>query len=105
MRDTVLYVGGFGLPDRTASALRALCNAAVLRAAGYRVVIAGKFEQIKDRSMDAGAGQAAVGKGYGASQAGAVSAGEVGICQGKGEVAFEAQPCLAVHFSQRRQPV
>jgi hypothetical protein len=32
MRDTVLYVGGFGLPDRTASALRALGNAAVLRA-------------------------------------------------------------------------
>ena len=48
MRDTVLYVGGFGLPDRTASALRALGNAAVLRAAGYRVVIAGKFEQIPD---------------------------------------------------------
>ena len=48
MRDTVLYVGGFGLPDRMASALRALGNAAVLRAAGYRVVIAGKFEQIPD---------------------------------------------------------
>ncbi len=48
MRDTVLYVGGFGLPDRTASALRALGNAAVLRAAGYRVVIAGKFRQIPD---------------------------------------------------------
>ncbi|QDA55857.1 glycosyltransferase family 4 protein [Thermomonas aquatica] len=48
MRDTVLYVGGFGLPDRTASALRALGNAAVLRAAGYRVVVAGKFAQIPD---------------------------------------------------------
>lgn len=48
MRDSVLYVGGFGLPDRTASALRALGNAAVLRAAGYRVVVAGKFAQIPD---------------------------------------------------------
>jgi glycosyltransferase involved in cell wall biosynthesis len=46
MRDVVLYVGGFGLPDRTASALRALGNAAVLRAAGYQVLIAGKFTQI-----------------------------------------------------------
>ena len=46
MRDTVLYVGGFGLPDRTASALRALGNAAVLRLAGYSVVIAGKFAEI-----------------------------------------------------------
>jgi hypothetical protein len=33
MRDTVLYVEGFGLPDRTASALRALGNATVLRLA------------------------------------------------------------------------
>lgn len=48
MRDTVLYVGGFGLPDRTASALRALGNAAVLQAAGYRVVVAGKFARIPD---------------------------------------------------------
>lgn len=48
MRDTVLYVGGFGLPDRTASALRALGNAAVLRMAGYRVVIAGKFAQLRE---------------------------------------------------------
>jgi glycosyltransferase involved in cell wall biosynthesis len=46
MRDTVLYVGGFGLPDRNASALRALGNAAVLRLAGYSVVIAGKFAGI-----------------------------------------------------------
>jgi len=46
MRDTVLYLGGFGLPDRTASALRALGNAAVLRLSGYRVVIAGKFASI-----------------------------------------------------------
>jgi len=46
MRDTVLYVGGFRLPDGSASALRALGNAAVLRLAGYSVVIAGKFDQI-----------------------------------------------------------
>ncbi len=48
MRDTVLYIGGFGLPDRTASALRAFGNATVLRAAGYRVVIAGKYARIPD---------------------------------------------------------
>jgi glycosyltransferase involved in cell wall biosynthesis len=48
MRDTVLYVGGFGLPDRTASALRALGNATVLRLAGYQVLIAGKFPEIPD---------------------------------------------------------
>jgi glycosyltransferase involved in cell wall biosynthesis len=46
MRDTVLYVGGFGLPDRTASALRAFGNASVLRAAGYRVLLAGKFQAV-----------------------------------------------------------
>lgn len=48
MRDTVLYVGGFGLPDRSASALRALGNAAAFREAGFRVVIAGKFQSIPD---------------------------------------------------------
>ncbi len=46
MRDTVLYVGGFRLPEGSASALRALGNAAVLRLAGYSVVIAGKFVEI-----------------------------------------------------------
>lgn len=46
MRDTVIYVGGFGLPDRSASALRALGNAAVLREAGYEVLVAGKFAEI-----------------------------------------------------------
>jgi len=48
MRDTVLYVGGFGLPDRTASALRALGNATVLRLAGYQVLIAGKFPEVPE---------------------------------------------------------
>ena len=51
MRDTVLYIGGFGLPDRTASALRAFGNATVLRTAGYRVVIAGKYAQIPDPAL------------------------------------------------------
>lgn len=46
MHDTVIYVGGFGLPDRTASALRALGNAAVLRDAGYEVLVAGKFATV-----------------------------------------------------------
>lgn len=48
MRDTVVYVGGFGLPDRSASALRALGNAHVLREAGYEVLVAGKFSAVPD---------------------------------------------------------
>ena len=48
MRDTVIYAGGFGLPDRTASALRALGNAEVFRLAGYRVLVSGKFAKIPE---------------------------------------------------------
>lgn len=46
MRKLVLYLCGFGLPDRSASALRALGSAAVLREAGYSVLVAGKFAQV-----------------------------------------------------------
>lgn len=53
MRDTVIYVGGFSLPDRSASALRALGNACVLREAGYQVVIAGKFTQVPEQQLPA----------------------------------------------------
>jgi glycosyltransferase involved in cell wall biosynthesis len=51
VRNVVLYVGGFGLPDRSASALRALGNAAVLRNCGYEVVLAGKFEAVPDSDL------------------------------------------------------
>lgn len=43
-RRVVLYVGGFGLPDRTASAQRCLGNAKLLRSIGFEVVIMGKLE-------------------------------------------------------------
>jgi glycosyltransferase involved in cell wall biosynthesis len=42
-RNVVLYVGGFGLPDWTASAHRCLGNAKLLRSIGYEVVIMGKL--------------------------------------------------------------
>lgn len=42
-RDSVIYVGGFGLPDRTASAQRCLGNARLLRSVGFEVTIVGKL--------------------------------------------------------------
>lgn len=42
---TVLYVGGFELPDRNAAAHRVLSNAKVLRDIGYRVVLIGVSKQ------------------------------------------------------------
>lgn len=46
-RNVVLYVGGFGLPDWTASAHRCLGNAKLLRSIGYEVVIMGKLSAEK----------------------------------------------------------
>ncbi|MDA7880421.1 glycosyltransferase [Mariniblastus sp.] len=43
-RDTILYIGGFRLPDVTASAQRALENAVLFRELGYNVVLAGKLD-------------------------------------------------------------
>lgn len=42
-RKTILYAGGFGLPDRNASAIRCLGNAELWRSLGYDVVILGKL--------------------------------------------------------------
>ena len=42
-RNVVLYVGGFGLPDWTASAHRCFGNAKLLRSIGFDVVIMGKL--------------------------------------------------------------
>lgn len=50
MRKLVIYVGGFGFPARTASALRAFGNAEGLRRAGYDVILAGKFADIPEPS-------------------------------------------------------
>lgn len=38
---TLLYIGGFELPDRNAAALRVLSNAKILRDLGYKVVLIG----------------------------------------------------------------
>lgn len=38
MKKTVLYIGGFQLPDKNAAALRVLGNAKILKELGYRVV-------------------------------------------------------------------
>lgn len=43
VRKKVIYAGGFGLPDRTASAQRCLGNAKLLRSIGFDVVIVGKL--------------------------------------------------------------
>jgi glycosyltransferase involved in cell wall biosynthesis len=40
-KPTILYIGGFELPDRNAAAHRVLGNAKVLRALGYEVVLIG----------------------------------------------------------------
>ncbi|MEH6697595.1 MAG: glycosyltransferase [Brevundimonas sp.] len=43
MPDTLILVGGFGLPDRTASATRAIGLAKLFRSIGMKVVIMGKI--------------------------------------------------------------
>jgi glycosyltransferase involved in cell wall biosynthesis len=48
MRDTILYIGGFRLPDVTASAQRATENANLFRQLGFRVVLAGKLDPQRD---------------------------------------------------------
>lgn len=40
-RGTILYVGGFELPDRNAAAHRVIANARIFRAIGYRVLLLG----------------------------------------------------------------
>ena len=42
-KNIILYAGGFGLPDRNASAIRCLGNAELWRSIGYDVVILGKL--------------------------------------------------------------
>lgn len=46
-KGTVLYVGGFELPDRNAAAHRVLNNAKILRELGYNVVFCGIDKEIK----------------------------------------------------------
>lgn len=46
-KNIIVYVGGFGFPDRTASAQRALENATLFTSIGYKVVLMGKLDQLE----------------------------------------------------------
>jgi len=48
MKDIIVYVGGFRLPDGTASAQRALENANLFKSLGYHVVLMGKLDLERD---------------------------------------------------------
>ena len=52
MKNIILYVGGFGLPNRTASAQRALENARLFESVGYKVVLMGKIDFLKDGHIE-----------------------------------------------------
>lgn len=47
--DTILYVGGFELPDKNAAAHRVLNNARLLRELGYEVVFCGVDREISKK--------------------------------------------------------
>jgi len=47
MRDTIIYVGGFRLPNFNASAVRVMENACLLKSLGYDVVILGKLQEVE----------------------------------------------------------
>lgn len=47
MRNVILYIGGFGLPNRNASAVRVRENAWLLKELGYEVVILGKLKEVE----------------------------------------------------------
>jgi glycosyltransferase involved in cell wall biosynthesis len=44
MRNVIVYIGGFKLPDKNASAIRVMDNAILLQKLGYEVVVIGKLE-------------------------------------------------------------
>lgn len=48
MKKTVLYIGGFELPDKNAAAQRVVANAKLLRAVGYDVVFLGVEKNVGD---------------------------------------------------------
>lgn len=52
MRNTILYVGGFGLPNRNASAIRVRENAWLLKSLDYNVVILGKIQEQEGRIVN-----------------------------------------------------
>lgn len=53
MPDTILLVGGYGLPDRTASATRALGIARLFQSLGLEVIVMGKIGQDTPRRDEA----------------------------------------------------
>lgn len=52
MRNIIIYVGGFGLPNRTASAQRALENANLFKSLGYKPIVMGKIDLPGKQSDD-----------------------------------------------------
>jgi glycosyltransferase involved in cell wall biosynthesis len=44
MRNVIVYIGGFKLPDRNASAIRVMDNAVLLQKLGYKVIVVGKLD-------------------------------------------------------------
>ena len=52
MKKTVLYIGGFQLPDKNAAALRVLGNAKILTELGYRVVFLNALVNSKTEDIE-----------------------------------------------------
>lgn len=50
MSKTIVYIGGFELPDKNAAAHRVLSNAKILREIGYKVVFIGVDKSLKQNS-------------------------------------------------------
>lgn len=48
-RDTILYVGNFGIPNRNAAGSRVLANGYILREMGYNVIFVGTSEKNAER--------------------------------------------------------
>lgn len=46
--DTIIYAGAFEFPDRNAAAQRAVANASIFRALGYRVVLVGLSREMRN---------------------------------------------------------
>ena len=49
---TIIYIGGFILPDKNAAAHRVVANAKIFRDLGYRVVLIGVSEQMKQGILE-----------------------------------------------------
>lgn len=48
LKDTIVYVGGFKLPDKNAAAQRVINNSKIFRSLGYKVVLIGVDDDLKN---------------------------------------------------------